>query len=241
MLRHSILGLAFLAAACSAGDPSGNDRAPIAANTHDFASTGTALAARSADDERVARVRKMLFEAAAELCRRAAQAGAAPPPGDAASGAACAMPVVVNPSGNVFASTNGERVRISKGFVGFTETDDELAFVLAHEMAHVLLRHRVSLGDGERRNQEHEADTLGLYIAIRAGYDGRTALGVLPRLASFLRNDAGDSRYPGFAERHQRLIAQVARMNGLAAAAKATRRQLAAGEIVARVVSDAAP
>lgn len=98
------------------------------------------------------------------------------------------------------AVANGHQVGITTGMMRFTRTDDELALVLAHEMAHNILRHPRQFRDGlkedvaaarrgedvtqiiERRfeyrqQNEREADYYGLYLAHRAGYaiDGATA------------------------------------------------------------------
>jgi hypothetical protein len=46
------------------------------------------------------------------------------------------------------------------------ESDAELAVILGHELAHALLDDGLEPADAER-----DADTLGLYLAARAGYD----------------------------------------------------------------------
>lgn len=57
-------------------------------------------------------------------------------------------------------------VLVTMGLMRFAESDDELAFAIAHEMAHHLLPMRM-ITSPER---EVEADELGLRIAFRAGY-----------------------------------------------------------------------
>lgn len=81
----------------------------------------------------------------------------------------CAYPVQTVPDGKLNASADGRRVSISTELAAFTADDDELAVVIAHELAHNVLRHPPrTLG---ARRQEREADRLGLYLAARAGYD----------------------------------------------------------------------
>ncbi len=240
-MHRSILGLVFLTAACSATGPTGNNSGFLTGvNSETIYTSAGRQSPGAGEDERIARVTRSVFSAAAELCGQGTLGNSAAPAGKPIAGAVCAMPIVVTQSGNIVASTNGERVRISKGFIDLTGSDDELAFVIAHEMAHILLRHKVKLGDGDRRAQEHEADTLALYIAIRAGYDGSTSIGILPRLAGFLRNDTVDSRHPTFSDRQSRLTAQVSRIYSIAGMPAAARRQMAANEIVGRFYSDAA-
>jgi len=61
----------------------------------------------------------------------------------------------------------GDHFYVTSGFVRFAKTDDELALVVAHELAHRLSGMRVVPGP----QIEIRADRLGLYLAARAGYD----------------------------------------------------------------------
>jgi membrane-associated protease RseP (regulator of RpoE activity) len=61
----------------------------------------------------------------------------------------------------------GDHFYVTSGFIRFAETDDELALVVAHEIAHRLAGMRVVPGS----QVEIRADRLGLYLAARAGYD----------------------------------------------------------------------
>ena len=104
---------------------------------------------------------------------------------------------------------------------------DELAFVIAHEMAHVIRRHawdrvlndavlRVAttvsgragmLGEWLRksgfgplesshsRDQELDADALGLKLVIKAGFESGGAIALLERLAGLDPNAEGASKY----------------------------------------------
>lgn len=53
----------------------------------------------------------------------------------------CNAPAVLLRSTDVLAYTDGNHSFVSTGMVDFTKNDDELAFVLAHEMAHIVLDH----------------------------------------------------------------------------------------------------
>lgn len=93
---------------------------------------------------------------------------------------------------NAFSGPGGY-IYITTGLLGFVENQDELAGILAHEMAHVCLRHVVkrlkdrnaSLDSRESLDElarfivyqryttecEQEADKLGLVYSRRAGFD----------------------------------------------------------------------
>lgn len=113
----------------------------------------------------------------------------------------CAFPIRLVDSVQINAATDGDKIAITSGMVRFLETDDEMAFLLGHEMAHAIQNHiakqkanravgtvigllitvftgvdATGLG-GElatlavSKDLEHEADVVGLYLAARAGYD----------------------------------------------------------------------
>lgn len=103
---------------------------------------------------------------------------------------ACGYEVQLNPSDELNARADGRRLFISTALAGFTETDDELAIVLGHELAHHVLGHRTWSdvgGVGRATNAEAEAvahgpggaerqaDRVGLYLMARAGYDPAVA------------------------------------------------------------------
>lgn len=126
---------------------------------------------------------------------------------------ACAYPVQLVNHDAVNAFADGRRVGITTGMVRFAETDEELALVVAHEVAHNALGHltkrfgNVMLGTlvdlalsvlggvntqgtfgrlGELAYSqafEAEADYAGLYIVARAGYDIRQAPNFWRRMA----------------------------------------------------------
>ncbi|MFN3818607.1 M48 family metalloprotease [Blastomonas sp.] len=99
---------------------------------------------------------------------------------------ACRSRFELRPSGKYGASADGDIVGITSAMLGFMADDDELAAILAHEMAHNLLEHRKRLNDaGIQRGlmqqigrnarltlaTEIEADRLSIWLMANAGYD----------------------------------------------------------------------
>lgn len=111
---------------------------------------------------------------------------------------------------NAFAAP-GNFIFVSTGMLNFVESEDELAFVLAHEIAHVELDHGLNaikqkqgaalfkdaIGDsmaggleglfgamenGYSADLEGEADARGAQLAILAGYDAMAGVRVIERL-----------------------------------------------------------
>lgn len=88
----------------------------------------------------------------------------------------CASTVELIPSTKLNAKADGRIVQITTGVVSETRDDDELAFVIAHEMAHNILEHRARLDREGRKARnirvtEIEADQLALRLMRLANYD----------------------------------------------------------------------
>jgi predicted Zn-dependent protease len=77
---------------------------------------------------------------------------------------------------NIDAYSEGERIVVYSGLLRFLESDDELAVILGHELAHGLLDAGLDPAAAER-----EADRVGLYLAALAGYDVAVARGLSER------------------------------------------------------------
>jgi membrane-associated protease RseP (regulator of RpoE activity) len=122
--------------------------------------------------------------------------------------------MVLAPSDQINAFSDGNNIVVYNGMMRFVESDDELAFVLAHEIAHNVLGHirkktgNVVLGSildllilgttgvstggmfgrlgsaAHSQGFEFEADYAGLYIAARAGHDVSGAVNFWRRLAA---------------------------------------------------------
>ena len=125
---------------------------------------------------------------------------------------ACAFAIELGNTDNVIAYADGHRMMLSRGMLDFARTDEELAYVLAKEMAHNTLAHpqkqRISATVGgiiDNLVRMHPdmstmvgkagvkampqaldtaADTLALYMVARAGYDIDNAPAFWQRLAS---------------------------------------------------------
>lgn len=104
-----------------------------------------------------------------------------------------------NPGTN--AHTWRSRIIVEAGLEAPLQDDAELATVISHEIAHVLLRHTVPeresevLMRGPRAAMEREADALGIQLMMRAGYDPEGAATALPKLDQ--RNRGPISRWLG--------------------------------------------
>lgn len=98
---------------------------------------------------------------------------------------ACGYEVQLDPSDELNAQADGRRLFISTAMARFAASDDELAIILGHELAHNVLGHhswsetggagrKVVERDCERTlcggDKERQADRTGLYLMARAGY-----------------------------------------------------------------------
>lgn len=111
----------------------------------------------------------------------------------------CRSRVELAPGNAINANANGLVAQISGRLVNWVESDDELALVIAHEMAHNLMGHpkklseksslsglATSLGLSGRaqRQMELEADRMGIIMAASAGYNYKIAADFWARLNS---------------------------------------------------------
>lgn len=96
---------------------------------------------------------------------------------DASPGCASAFRVE---RGGTQAAANGTLVRVTLRLAQSVTDDPELAAVLAHELAHNILRHRERLGRDRAasrvRRTELEADRLSVWLLADAGYDPAAAV-----------------------------------------------------------------
>jgi len=89
------------------------------------------------------------------------------------------------------ASADGEIISVSSGMAEYFLSDDEFAAVVAHELAHNLLKHREQLdaqkvdrgffgqfgaSAGQIKATEIEADRLSVWLMANAGYDPQAAV-----------------------------------------------------------------
>lgn len=109
---------------------------------------------------------------------------------------ACVYPTQVEVTGVLRSRADGRNIFISDGMVGIAADDDQLAFVLAHELAHAVLEHRtqpdvtgvrgasnwaITLRRGLSLSAEADADRMGLFLLTRAGFDPHAAVEFLTR------------------------------------------------------------
>ena len=119
---------------------------------------------------------------------------------------ACAYPTQVEVTGALSGRADGRHIFISDGMANLAQDDDQLAFVLAHELAHAVLEHRtrpdvvgvrgasnwaISMRRGLTLSAEADADRMGLFLAARAGFDPHAAVEFLNRY----EEADGGSRY----------------------------------------------
>ena len=112
---------------------------------------------------------------------------------------ACGYDIQLDPSDELNARADGKRLFITTAMAGFAATDDELALVLGHELAHHVLGHR-DWHEAETRGRrtqtvpaladtpggsERQADRVGLYLAARAGFDTAMAPAFWRRFGAF--------------------------------------------------------
>ena len=120
------------------------------------------------------------------------------------------VPVEISGGRALAASTNGRRIKVTHAMMRFLAEEPELAFVLAHEAAHIMLDHSAAVSSADRRRQELEADRLALHVLDNAGYPLQSSVAVLERLAT--KNPGlrgGNPNYPPVSQRLQALHAEA--------------------------------
>lgn len=120
---------------------------------------------------------------------------------------ACAYDTQVEVRDDLRALSDGRTIFVAARLVDIAQDDDQLAFLFAHELAHAVLEHatvvdvqggrgeanaQLSLRRGLSSSSESDADTLGLYLLARAGFDPRRSLQFL----SAYEVAAPGARYP---------------------------------------------
>jgi beta-barrel assembly-enhancing protease len=82
---------------------------------------------------------------------------------------ACSSRVQIVAGRSINAQADGRYVQLLAGMLDFVANDDELATIMAHEIAHNILRH-IALKTKSKQS-EYEADRLGVWLMARARYD----------------------------------------------------------------------
>lgn len=112
---------------------------------------------------------------------------------------ACAYTTQIVISDSLRGNIGHGLIGITTSMAGLAANDDELAFIVAHELAHAVLEHvtgpaiprqrgartdQITLKRGPHATMEADADRLGLYLLARAGYDPVAAVAVLDRYSA---------------------------------------------------------
>lgn len=141
----------------------------------------------------------------------------------------CASRVQLLPDGDREAGADGRMISITTALADYTSSDDELAVVIGHEMAHNARRHRANLDAAgvsrglfghfgkdaaSIRKTEREADYVGLYLMARAGFDITAAPTFWRRFGR--ATDLGifsDPTHPRWRERERDLLTGIAEID----------------------------
>lgn len=87
----------------------------------------------------------------------------------------CAARTLLETHRSLAAYSDRRDLAVTSALIAFTANDDELALIVGHELAHVVLHGDTDFSGSKPLSMEQEADRLGAELAHCAGYD--TALG----------------------------------------------------------------
>jgi len=123
----------------------------------------------------------------------------------------CPSTVQLVPGRRLDAVADGHYVQISGVMYQFAANDSELAFVLAHELAHnVVADARRADRASAQRDAELAADRAAISMIARAGYDVGAVVPLMERLRRKNRLSWLDGSHPGWAARITAARAAVA-------------------------------
>ena len=89
---------------------------------------------------------------------------------------------------NAYASNDG--IYLTYGMLMSVRNVDELALVIGHEMAHELAGHVTEVRDLAQQQMEAQADQLGVFLMMRAGYNICNGKGFWDRMTSIYGDEA---------------------------------------------------
>ncbi len=127
---------------------------------------------------------------------------------------ACSYRSALRDDKRINASAENGEIHVTTALMDIAISDDELGFIISHELAHYVKEHIQVIIHGEvvssaktrkktSREQEIEADYAGLYYATRAGYNYKTINNFWGRIksTSFFSFFSFLSSYPNIKER----------------------------------------
>ena len=148
----------------------------------------------------------------------------------------CDYSVKLSMGSTINAYANGRAITMTSGMMNFTQSDDELALIVAHELAHNTMGHirkivgnMIVSGFATRytRPFESEADYVGLYYLVRAGYNPDGTENLWQRMALIGPRSVGRAKtHPTYPDRYLRLSAARKEIAAKQAAGESLRPNL---------------
>lgn len=90
-------------------------------------------------------------------------------------------------SANASASYRSKTVSVNKGLLNYIDNDDELAAILAHEIAHNIDYYdgfgKVIIMTFNSKTYEYQADTVGIDLMVKAGYNPIAMITVMNKIS----------------------------------------------------------
>ena len=140
----------------------------------------------------------------------------------------CASGLRLQDGSAINAYANGRTITVSAGMLEFVDSDEELALIVGHELAHNTMGHirksvmNYLLSGGATRYTrpfESESDYVGMYYMVRAGFDPAGVEDVWRRLAEVDPRSVNRAKtHPTFPDRYLRLAATRAEIEAKQAA-----------------------
>ncbi len=121
-----------------------------------------------------------------------------------------ALPLEISDNPTVNAYNDGTRIVIFQGLINYTKSDDEIALVLGHEIAHGTLHHLKELNTNDVNKVaelEANADKMGAVYMMKAGYNVCKGREFFHRLLQSYGNALGQN-HPDFSYRYDELNVQ---------------------------------
>lgn len=117
--------------------------------------------------------------------------------------AACGSRVQLVPQESTDAVADGHTVQITGPMYALAASDDDLAFVIAHELAHNLFveARRSARGRRKQRDAEAAADRFAIWMLARAGFEVDTVAAFLLQMGSQRGQGPSDADHPSWAQR----------------------------------------